>query len=66
MQGMASKLFKTAVTATIALVSLADVQAGSIVGEIKFTDAPPKRSPIKVSRIKSCSTRPHRSPSYAD
>ena len=47
---MASKLFKTALTATIALIILAHVHAGSIVGDVKFIDAPPKLPPIKVSK----------------
>ena len=50
MQAIASKLLTTAVRLMIALVTLADVHAGSIVGDVKFVDAPPKLPPIKVSK----------------
>jgi len=50
MQAMASKLLTSAVLVMIALAILADVHAGSIVGEVKFTNASPKLPPIKVSK----------------
>jgi len=45
---MASKIFITALASMIAMVIVAAVQAGSIVGEVKFTDAPPQLKPVKV------------------
>ncbi len=47
---MASKILATALAAFLILVSFADSHAGSIVGEVKFTDAPPKLPVIKVSK----------------
>ena len=47
---MAIKLSTTAVLVMIAFATLGDVHGGSIVGEVKFTDAAPKLSPVKVSK----------------
>jgi hypothetical protein len=47
---MVSKLFKTAVLVMIAIANLADVQAGSIVGDVKYVEAPPKLPLVKVSK----------------
>ena len=46
---MASKLLRTAVLLMIAPATLADVHAGSIMGEVKFTDVLPQLKPVKVS-----------------
>jgi len=47
---MAIKLSTTAVLAVIALATLGDVHAGSIVGDVRYVDTPPKLQPVKVSK----------------
>jgi hypothetical protein len=47
---MINKTITIALTAMISLLMLACVHAGSIVGEVKFTDAPPQFKPIKVTK----------------
>ena len=47
---MASRLIKTAALVMIALATLADVHAGSIVSDVKYVDAPPKLPLVKVSK----------------
>lgn len=47
---MRNRIITTALTGTISLMMLACVHAGSIVGEVKFTDAPPQLKPIKVTK----------------
>jgi hypothetical protein len=47
---MAIKLSTTAVLVMITFATLADVHAGSVMGEVKFSDAPPKLPPIKVTK----------------
>jgi hypothetical protein len=49
-EAMAIKLSTTAVLVMIAFATLADVHAGSIMGEVKFTDAPSKLPLIKVTK----------------
>lgn len=34
----------------IALATLADVHAGSIIGDVRYVDAPPKFPPVKVTK----------------
>ena len=47
---MATKIFITALASMIAMVIVAAVQAGSIIGEVKFTVVPPKLQSVKVSK----------------
>jgi len=46
---MASKLLTSTVLVMIALATLGDVHAGSIMGEVKFTDVLLQLKPVKVS-----------------
>jgi hypothetical protein len=50
MRAMANKTFIIVLASLIAVVSFADVKAGSIVGDVRFIDALPKLQPIKVSK----------------
>jgi hypothetical protein len=47
---MTDKTFIIVLASLIAILIFADVQAGSIVGDVKFMDALPKLQPIKVSK----------------
>ena len=47
---MATKIITTTLVASLILFSVASIHAGSVVGEVKFTDAPPQLKPIKVSK----------------
>ena len=47
---MAIKLSTTAVLVMIAFATLGDVHAGSIVGDVRYVDTPPKLQPVKVSK----------------
>jgi len=44
------KIITTALTGAVTLIMVTCVYAGSIVGEVKFTDAPPQLKPIKVTK----------------
>ena len=47
---MRKKIITTAFTGAATLIMVACVHAGAIVGEVKFTDAPPQLKPIKVTK----------------
>jgi hypothetical protein len=47
---MRKKIMTTAFTGAATLIMVACVHAGSIVGEVKFTDAPPQLKAIKVTK----------------
>ena len=47
---MASKILAAAVAAFLSSLTFADTHAGAIVGEVRFTDAPPKLPVVKVSK----------------
>jgi hypothetical protein len=47
---MASKILTTALAVFLALCGFAELHAGSIIGEVKFTDLPPKLLPIKATK----------------
>jgi hypothetical protein len=47
---MKRKALGIALAAILAVFAHVDVHAGSVAGEVKFTDAPPQLKPIKVSK----------------
>ena len=47
---MTKRLLSGCLTGVVFLAKLSDVSAGSIRGEVKFNDAPPKVAPIKVTK----------------
>ena len=47
---MVSKLLMTALGAFLVSLTFVDTHAGSIVGEVRFADAPPKLPLVKVSK----------------
>ncbi len=47
---MASKMFTAGLASIIALITSTDLQAASVVGEVKFTDALPMLQRIKVTK----------------
>ena len=47
---MTSNILTTALSAFLIAFTVPNVHAGSIMGEVKFTDAAPKLAPINVSK----------------
>ncbi len=47
---MTRSVLTSALSAVVVLLIITDVHAGSVVGEVKFTDTPPKLPLIKVSK----------------
>ena len=49
-KAMTRSVLTSALSAVVVLLIITDVHAGSVVGDVKFTDTPPKLPLIKVTK----------------